>query len=274
MNDEPTWLGVARRAVDQSTSVRAQRAWWDDQARDYYREHGDFLGDADLVWGPEGWHESQLNVLGDVSGLRVLEIGAGAAQGSRYLQSVGAQVVATDLSGGMLAQGRAINARRGDGGPPLIQCDGARLPFADRSCDVIFTAYGVMPFVEDAAGVIAEAARVLRPGGLLAFATTHPLRWALPDAPGAEGLTVTASYFDRTPYVEEDENGSVTYVEHHRTIGDWVSHIVGAGLLLQDVIEPDWPATNSQVWGGWSPMRGRLIPGTAIFTARRAERPA
>lgn len=265
------WVGVDRREVSQPTSVRANRLWWDAEADDYYVEHGDFLGDAALTWGPEGWTEEDLGVLGDVDGLDVLEIGAGAAQGSRYLSERGARVVASDLSAGMLAQAIRIDVGRGEPGPPLLQCDATRLPLADACMDLVVTAYGVVPFVADAAAVVREAARVLRPGGRLVYATTHPIRWALPDDPGPGGLTVTSSYFDRTPYVEEDEAGDVAYVEHHRTLGDRVRDVAAAGLVLQDLIEPEWPERNQQVWGGWSPLRGRLLPGTMILVARRPD---
>ena len=65
----------------------------------------------------------------------------------------------------------------------MAQCDGAALPFADTSFDLVVTAYGVMPFVADSAGVMREVARVLRPGGRFVFSTTHPMRWAFPDDP-------------------------------------------------------------------------------------------
>ena len=112
-----------------------------------------------------------------------------------------------------------------------------------------------------------EVARVLRPGGRWVFSTTHPLRWALPDDPGEAGLVVRSSYFDRTPYVEEGLDGAAVYVEHHRTLGDRVRELVAAGFVLDDLVEPEWPDDNDQVWGGWSPHRGRLVPGTAIFVS-------
>jgi hypothetical protein len=85
------------------------------------------------------------------------------------------------------------------------------------------------------------------------------------------GLTVAASYFDRTPYVEQDEQGRAVYVEHHRTLGDRVRDVVAGGFRLVDLVEPEWPAWNSQEWGGWSPLRGNLLPGTAIFVCERDE---
>ncbi|MGN6473088.1 MAG: SAM-dependent methyltransferase, partial [Mycobacteriales bacterium] len=74
---------------------------------------------------------------------------------------------------------------------------------------------------------------------------------------------------DRSPYVEVDFDGRPTYVEHHRTLGDRVREIVAAGLVIDDVIEPEWPADHERTWGQWSKLRGELIPGTAIFLTRK-----
>jgi hypothetical protein len=57
------------------------------------------------------------------------------------------------------------------------------------------------------------------------------------------------------------------YVEQHRTLGDRVRELVAAGFELRDLVEPEWPAGHERVWGQWSPLRGRLFPGTAIFVA-------
>ena len=148
---------------------------------------------------------------------------------------------------------------------PLVQADAARLPFVDSSFDLACSAYGGVPFVDDSATVMTEVARVLRPGGRWVFSVTHPVRWCFPDDPGDAGLTVRSSYFDRTPYVEQAADGNATYVEHHRTLGDRVRELSAAGLRLVDLVEPEWPADNTRTWGAWSPLRGRLLPGTAIF---------
>ncbi|GAA4355397.1 class I SAM-dependent methyltransferase [Angustibacter luteus] len=253
-----------RRDADSHESASANRSWWDAEAADYYAEHGSFLGDGRFVWGPEGLDEADAGLLGDVRGRRVLEVGAGAGQCSRWLAAQGAQPVAVDLSIGMLRQGVQIDPGTA---VPMIQADACALPLADASVDVACSAYGAVPFVADAAALMREVARVLRPGGRWVFSTTHPVRWALPDDPGEAGLVVRNSYFDRTPYVEEGEDGRAVYVEHHRTLGDRVRDLVGAGFVLDDVVEPEWPQGHEQVWGGWSPLRGRLVPGTTIFVS-------
>lgn len=258
----------AHRPVGPVESARANRLWWDANAQDYYAEHGVSLGDADLLWCPEGLHEGTAGLLGPVVGLDVLELGCGAAQGGRWLTAAGATVTAFDVSLGQLQQARLLNDRSGVAVTRLLQADAQQLPFHDGSFDLAVSAFGALPFVADAAGTLQEAARVLRPEGRLVFSVTHPLRWAFPDDPGPAGLTVRQSYFDRTPYVEEDHQGMATYVEHHRTLGDWVRGLVGAGFELLDVIEPEWPEGRTEEWGQWSPLRGALVPGTAIFLTR------
>jgi hypothetical protein len=120
-----------------------------------------------------------------------------------------------------------------------------------------------------------EVARVLRPGGRWVFSVTHPFRWCLPDDAGPAGLTVTTSYFDRTPYVEQDAGGAATYVEHHRTFGDRVREVVAAGFAVLDVVEPEWPDGHETTYAQWGPLRGRLVPGTAIWvTEKRSARTA
>jgi SAM-dependent methyltransferase len=259
---------VGRRPLGPEASVRASRSWWDAEAEEYAAEHGRFLGDdrpgGALVWGPEGWTEEELGLLGPVTGRRVLEIGAGGAQGARWLASAGASPVALDLSHGMLR-----HARTRSPAVPLVQADAARLPFAAAVFDLACSAYGAVPFVADVGAVFAEVARVLVPGGRWVFSVTHPVRWAFPDAPGPAGLGADRPYFDRTPYVETTADGTPSYVEHHRTLGDVVRELAGAGLRLVDLVEPEWPARNQETWGGWSPERGRILPGTAIWVCRR-----
>ncbi|MFI0236777.1 class I SAM-dependent methyltransferase [Streptomyces sp. NPDC016845] len=270
VDDEST---ATRRDADITESSRANRGWWDRNADDYQVEHGTFLGDDRFVWGPEGLDEVEAELLGPaerLEGKDVLEIGAGAAQCSRWLAAQGARPVALDLSHRQLQ-----HAMRIDGGKvPLVEADAGVLPFKNASFDLACSAYGALPFVADPVQVLREVRRVLRPGGRFVYSVSHPVRWAFPDEPGPEGLTVSASYFDRTPYVEQDDEGRAVYVEHHRTVGDWVRAVVAGGFRLVDIVEPEWPAWNTQEWGGWSPLRGNLIPGTTIFVCERDAAPA
>ena len=203
-----------------------------------------------------------------VAGADVLEVGSGRGGGASWVsRSLGPRTTTgVDFAGSAVAL-----SRRDRAGPGLqfVQGDAQALPFADGAFDIACTAFGAIPFVADSGAVMREVARVLRPGGSWVFSITHPMRWIFLDEPGPEGLLAVNSYFDRRPYVEQDGEGVPGYVEQHRTLGDRVRELVGAGFVLRDLVEPEWPAGHEGIWGQWSPLRGRLFPGTAIFVADR-----
>ena len=276
--EELIQIGYAE--VGQPAAVRANRHWWDGEADVYQAEHGDFLSGsdradgspgADFVWCPEGLREADVHLLGSpesLAGKLVLEVGCGAAQCGRWLRTQDAQVVAFDISAGQLRHAQiAIRAAKELPAPLLIQADAGELPLPDASIDLACSAFGAIPFVPDSAAVMREVARVLKPGGRWVFSTNHPMRWCMRDDPGPAGLVVERSYFDRRSYVEADSSGEPIYVEAHRTIGDRIRELVAAGFTVLDIVEPEWPAGHTREWGQWSPLRGKLFPGTAIFVA-------
>src|SRR3954465_14590376 len=157
----PAAGGVDRRATGAEESVRANRRWWDAAAPAYLAEHGPDLGDVDFLWCPEGLRESDAHLLGDLAGRRVLEVGCGSAPCARWLRSAGADVVALDLSAGMLARAVELNLSSGVD-VPLLQADAAGLPVASGTVDIACSAFGGLPFVADVEGGLTEVGRVLR----------------------------------------------------------------------------------------------------------------
>ena len=54
-----------------------------------------------------------------------------------------------------------------------------------------------------------------------------------------------------------------------RSVMDSAVASATGGTSCVDVVEPEWPEANLETWAGWSQLRGRLVPGTAIFLCRR-----
>ena len=223
-----------RRPVGEAESLEANAADWDAYADEYQSTHGEFLGDAGFLWGPEGVREDTLGALGPVEGRDVLEIGCGAGQCSRWVLERGGRPIGIDVAMRQLQHSRRIDEEHGLVVPTVL-ATAADLPFADDSFDVVFSAFGALQFVADATALVADVARVLRPGGTFAFSVTHPTRWMFQDDPGEEGLVASQSYWDRTPYVEVDDvTGETSYGEHHRTRADWVAAMAVQGFVLPD----------------------------------------
>lgn len=285
--------GSAGRATIGANEVDgASRSYWEAEADIYQAEHGEFLGGAatlivdsydaidridyqhtgagtsapGFVWGPEGLTEMEAGLLGPIPALvgrRVLEVGCGAAQCSRWLAARGVVAVGIDIAVNQLR-----HARRDDPPADVVTATATALPFLDATFDLAFAAYGAIQFVGDLPRLLAEVRRVLHPGGRWVFSVTHPIRWAFPDDPGPAGLTASGSYFDRTPYVERDGSGAAVYAEFHRTTADYVAALVTAGFVIEAMVEPEWPEWNAATWGGWSPLRGTHLPGTLIIGCR------
>lgn len=160
-----------------------------------------------------------------------------------------------DFSSGMLSHA--------EGGLPLIQADALALPYRDAAFDMAFSTFGALPFVADLDQALREVHRVLRPHGRFVFSVPHPMRWVFPDDP--QDLTAELSYFEPA-YLEQDDNGELSYAEFHRTMGDWVRALqVRSAFEIRNLIEPEWPEENTLTWGQWSPERGAIFPDTAIF---------
>src|SRR5262245_58752557 len=108
--------------------MQKNRAFWNSTSDAYQAAHGEILAQTAMAWGVWRVPESALNVLGDVAGRDVLELGCGAAQWAIALASQGARACGVDLSERQLAHARArvLAAQAGVG---LVQASAEHLPF-------------------------------------------------------------------------------------------------------------------------------------------------
>lgn len=177
-------------------------------ARDYYdsAEADDFYAN---VWGGEDIHiglydatddirtASRLTVdriiekLGPLAGKRVIDLGAGYGGAARVLAGEhGAHVTCLNLSAVENERNRALTAAAGLG-ERIAVVDGSydAMPFDDASFDVAWSQDAIL-HAPDRGKVLDEAARVLKPGGLLAF--TDPMQ-----AGDIEDTSVLQPIYDR-----------------------------------------------------------------------------
>lgn len=216
--------------------VRHNRARWNQTADDYQarnlpqiREQA-FTGD--IAWGLWAVPESHLHVLGDVGGKDVLELGCGAAQWATATARHGARPVGLDLSERQLAHARRLRDETGITFP-LVQASGEQIPFADAAFDVVFADHGAFSFA-DPHRTVPETARVLRPGGLLAFSHVSPI-FEIATPADAEHATdrLVHDYFDlhRVP----DADGLVNF---NLPYSGWTALFHACGLVVEELIEP------------------------------------
>jgi SAM-dependent methyltransferase len=216
--------------------VRVNRSRWNRIADEYQAHNAPqimqraFTGELD--WGVWAIPEAQLDVLGDVRGKDVLEFGCGGGQWSAALARQGARPVGFDLSEQQLAHARRLQRETGIRFP-LVQADAERVPFADASFDVVFADHGAFSFA-DPQHTVPEAARLLRPGGLLAFSHISPL-FAITTPADADhaGDRLVYDYFGLHQLDEPDG-----MIEFNLPYGAWISLFSRHGLVVEDLIEP------------------------------------
>lgn len=114
-----------------------------------------------------------LRGLRPLPGMRVLDFGAGTCWTSRCLAQLGCRVTAMDVSPAALDLGRQLLERLPLCGrvpePEFLVFDGRRIDLPEASVDRVLC-YDALHHVPNPAEVLAELARVLRPGGIAAFA--------------------------------------------------------------------------------------------------------
>jgi SAM-dependent methyltransferase len=215
------------------------RGWWRtyfDEA--YFDLHDPLFGEAASRKEVAGIRE----LLGLPWGARVLDVPCGWGRHTRLLAESGYAAVGADLSWPLLRHARQAAAE-----PPLAAADVRRLPFADACFDAVLnvcTSLGL--FLDDAqdVAVLAEARRVLRPGGVFLLESMHRDdvvaayaerdQWTLPD--GTEVRVrrrfdpVTGISHERLQWRRGDAGGRKAHALRLRTATEIAGLLAAAGF--------------------------------------------
>jgi SAM-dependent methyltransferase len=213
------------------------RAQWDVWADEYVAPGKRAWASNEPTWGIWRAPESELHVLDDVSGNDVLEAGCGTAYWSAWLARRGGKVVGLDNSPKQLETARTLQ-REHKLEFPLRLGSAEDMPFEDRSFDVVFSEYGASIWCDPYLW-IPEAARVLRPGGQLAFLTNSALvMLCSPDSLEPTRETLLRPYFGMHRF----EWSSDDSVEFHLPHGELIRLLRETGFEIEALIEVQAPA--------------------------------
>lgn len=183
-----------------------------------------------------GWDPSWLlDLVGDVDGQRVLDIGCGTGIASRELARRGARVTGVDISSEMVRLASATEAAEPLGIEYLVHDVAAHRPDGEAFDGVV--ASMVLMDVDDLDGVLGSAVQSLMPAGWFLASLAHPCfpgndnrisSWPPELGYFAEGYWNTGS---------EGVRGHVG--AHHRTLATYVNAIADAGLAITRLAEPN-----------------------------------
>jgi len=247
--------------------VRENLAGWEADSADYQRRNREQLNRWDqLGWGIWDVSEDEVQALGDVRGLDVLELGCGACQSGIRVATRGANVTGLDFSANQLAAA-APNMEETGVRFPLVRASAEELPFSAGSFDLVFCDHGAMTFADPHA-TVPEAARVLKPGGLLVFNMSTPLIWLCwPVGDGPPGRELVRPYFGLGRMVWSEDEPSVDW---QLTYGTWIRLFRAHGLAIEDLIElRPGPEPRTTYADYATPAWARDFPGEHIWKVRK-----
>lgn len=246
-----------------SDHVVLNRRHWDERASGW---HGPLARDhwrqTEPTWGLWSVPESQARLLpADIAGMDAVELGCGTAYVCARLARAGARPVGVDISREQLATAREMQREFGIDFP-LVLADAERLPLRDASFDFAVSEFGASLWC-DPHRWIPQAARVLRPGGRLAFIRRSPLFALCSPVDGPVGPTLLRAQFGMRGH------GDDTNVEFTIAHGEMLRLLRSCGFIVDDLIEvqapeparrdyPEVPAAWAHQWPSDEIWKARL----------------
>ncbi|HXA30330.1 MAG TPA: class I SAM-dependent methyltransferase [Candidatus Angelobacter sp.] len=250
-------------AINREAWTATNAAYTDSKARASWAQE-------EITWGMWGAPEAALAVLPDVVGRDVIELGCGTAYFGARLKRAGARrVVGVDVTPAQLRSARECEAAFALG-LEFVEANAEDVPLESAQFDLAVSEYGASIWCEPALW-IAEASRLLRPGGELVFLRNTTLSvLCIPDA----GKIETSLQRDQRGMHRVEWGGDDPGVEFHPSAGEMLRLLRRNGFEVLDLVElypPDGAEDHphySYVTAEWA----RRWPAEEIWKARKLSR--
>ncbi|WP_396194069.1 class I SAM-dependent methyltransferase [Flavobacterium sp.] len=226
--------------------LNTNKATWNDKvdvhmASDFYDMEGFLKGKSTL-------NEIELNVLGDVSGKKILHLQCHFGQDTLSLARMGAEVTGVDLSDKAIARAQEI-AQKLNLESTFVCCDIYDAPnFISKKFDIVFTSYGTIGWFPDLEKWAKVVSHFLKPNGQFIMADFHPVVWMFDN----DFETVFYNYFNVEPIVESEtgtyadkqadiETKTITW---NHPISEILNSLIQSGLEINSFNEYDYSPYN------------------------------
>ncbi|PWI47054.1 hypothetical protein CEE45_13855 [Candidatus Heimdallarchaeota archaeon B3_Heim] len=216
-----------------------RQSW--DKLSEYYQLSTSISLD-DIHYAPYSPGEKELNVIGDVKGLDVIELGCGGGQIAIVLAKMGAKnVAALDISEQQLNHARLL-ASREKANITFLHGDMENLSsLQNASFDLVVSVHAIS-YVSNIENVLSEISRILRLNGRVVLCTIHPLQYVLWEALEEDSIKKVQSYFGSEPstwdWIDNTKTPIATFSDRAHRYEEFVNGLLKNGLILERVIEP------------------------------------
>ncbi len=204
----------------------------------------DFYDVEGFLNGKNSLNSIELDLLGDVSGKKILHLQCHFGQDSLSLARMGAKVTGVDLSDKAINAGKDL-ANKMEIDAQFICCDLYDLPnYLEDKFDIVFTSYGTIGWLPDMNKWADLIARYLKPGGHFVFAEFHPVVWMFDD----DFKFVKFKYSKAEPIIENEEGTYADksadiqqdYVYWNHGLAEVVTALLSKNISIQKFQEFDY----------------------------------
>ena len=229
-----------------------------------------FFGVCSLPsWGPFDACVD-LDLLGNIAGKTVLEIGCGSGHSIAWLAQRGVKkAYGLDISTTQIEFAMELNRAHIESGrvelieAPMEQC----LEIAD--VDIVYSIMAI-GWTRDPSALFKNLWSYLKPGGKLVWSWGHPLFGNVKYEGG--NFVLVKSYFDENAWLEPTWGGSEGVFMQTRTAASWFRYLTDAGFTVRGFLEPeptlpaDAPSDPSRYY---SSVKANIVPGTIVFVCEK-----
>ena len=226
----------------ESNYIAANKALWNNKTEVHY--DSDFYNVPNFIDGESSLKNIELELLGDISGLKVLHLQCHFGQDTISLERLGASVTGVDLSDKAISKAIEL-AKTCDSNPQFICCDLYDLPqHLEDEFDIVFTSYGTIGWLPDMDRWAAIISQFLKPGGRFIFAEFHPAVWMFDD----NFQSIAYRYFNSGAivetevgtYADRDSKDEHEYVCWNHSISEVVNALIKSKLNILQLNEYDY----------------------------------
>jgi SAM-dependent methyltransferase len=247
-------------------ALKNREVWTKANAEYTDKRAADAWAKDEIDWGMFSGPESELNTLGDLEGKDVIELGCGTAYFGAWLAKRGARVVGVDITPAQLETARRLQEETGLD-MEFVEASAEDVPLEDQTFDLAVSEYGASIWCDPELW-IAEAARLLRPGGRLVFLCNSPLSILCSPDEGKveERLMRPHSDLGRIEWPGDDEG-----VEYYLPHGEMIRVLRKNGFEVEALHERLAPesSTNHEYYDFVPAEWARRWPAEEIWVARK-----
>lgn len=254
--------------LDQSTIQETNRAGWNKAAQHFYG------ATALPIYGPLAPTENDLQLLDQIRGAHILEIGCGSGHSLLYLgEHDAAELWGLDLSETQIDYASALLQEKGYTAhlfsSPMEENPG----IPNNYFDMVLSIYAI-GWTYNLAHTLSLITSYLKPGGSFIFSWEHPVYGCLKSQDGQ--MILKRSYSDERPLTRSSWVDNASVIQYPRKLSTYLNGLIEAGLIVERVIEGDMNPSLAREedhlperW--YSLARAQMMPTTLIVKARKPD---